>query len=290
MLLRRLFSSLFILPSILCSFDSFNLTPQTKISPSITTPTIVIKSNCPSDMIEIDGDYCPNLETICLKWVDSHGNETTAPKLIQTGRCGEFKSPTRCLSETVHKHFCIDKFEWPNKEGQVPQDWMSWYDAKKAMESMGKRLCTDSEWTMAAEGPNNHPLPYGDGFHRDKNQSICNFDNSTKGIDVFQAKTPTSPMSITLHNLLKKSGEQELCVSDYGVHDMSGNVDEWVVNEHGQNPPKGWDNHKMWGSWPSGLKGGHIFGVRNASIPETTGHGPTFAWYESGSRACRDTE
>jgi sulfatase modifying factor 1 len=226
---------------------------------------------CPTDMVFVEGDYCPNAEETCLYYVDRNGKKTNQIG----GRCGEFKYPTKCLSNTkIHKRFCIDKFAWPNKEGELPQDWMSWDDAKKAVESVGKRLCTDSEFTMAAEGPDMHPLAYGNGYVR--NNYMCNMDHEPN-INVFKAKTPNSPTALELRALLVPSGSKPLCVSDYGVHDMAGNIDCWVVNESGH-------------PYVSALKGGHVFGVRNAARPSTTAHAPYFAWYETGTRACLDAK
>ncbi len=227
---------------------------------------------CSSDMVEIEGNFCPLVQETCVYNVDIHGNHLPGPGSTQIS-CGEFK-PTVCLTKNlVHKHFCIDKYEYPNKVGEIPQDWMTWYDVKNSCEAEGKRMCTDSEWTMAAEGPNMHPLPYGDGFHRDS--SACNFDRIVTGmkLDVFQSKTPSDETSQKLRSLLVPSGSMPGCVSDYGVHDMSGNVDEWTVNESGQ-------------PYQSALKGGHIWHVRNAARPSTTAHGPTFAWYETSGRCC----
>jgi len=84
-----------------------------------------------------------------------------------------------------------------------------------------------------------------------------------------------SDVGQALHNMLVLSGSKEQCVSDWGVYDMPGNVDEWVVNESGK-------------PFVSGLMGGHVFGVRNASRPMTDAHGPTFSWYETGTRCCSD--
>jgi len=233
------------------------------------------KKACPDDMVEIDGQFCPNTEDDCLYWVDPEGSKTHAPLPGHTGRCGEFKSPNKCLSTTVRKHFCIDRYEFPNHKGGIPQSWMSWYDSKRELEAIGKRLCTNSEWTMAAEGPGMHPIPYGNGYKRDK--SMCNFDNSEAGIDVFKATSPKTATAELLQSMLVPSGSKPECVSDYGVYDMAGNIDEFVVNESGK-------------PYVSGMKGGHIFGVRNASRPMTEVHGPTFAWYESGTRGCKDAE
>lgn len=230
-------------------------------------------------MVEIEGDYCPNLQTECLYNVDLDGTRHTPGDINKA--CGEYKNPSVCLSEKVHMHYCIDRYEWPNKAGTVPQDWMTYYDADKAVKSVGKRLCTHKEWTLAAEGPNVHPLPYGDGFHRKR---LCNFDNPNPGIDVFQSKSPNDEASQKLRALLVPSGSMPDCVSDFGVHDMSGNIDEWVVNEASQDMCINRTN----GNCRTGLMGGHIWHVRNASRPMTTAHGAGFGWYETGARACKD--
>lgn len=235
---------------------------------------------CPSDMIEVNGDYCPNEEQVCIFNVDTDGNRLPGPGDIGKA-CGEFKNPTRCLGNKVHMHFCMDKFEWPNKEGQIPQDWMTYFDAQKAVASVGKRICTHKEWVLAAEGPSMHPLPYGDGFHRAR---LCNFDNHNPGIDVFESKRPDDDASARLRALLVPSGSMPNCVSDFGVHDMSGNVDEWVINESSQDMCL----NKTSGNCRTGLMGGHIWHVRNASRPMTTAHGAGFGWYETGARACKD--
>lgn len=211
---------------------------------------------CPDDMQFIDGDFCPNVEEICLYGMDGYGNRIPGQYKAGTS-CGEYKYPTRCLSKTkIHKRFCIDRFEFPNKEGVVPRDWMTWYEARDEAAKIGKRLCTDTEWTLAAEGKEMRPLPYGDGYHRDRN--LCNIDRHEK-IDVFQAKTPHSPVAEILRGLLVPSGSMN-CVSSTGVHDMSGNVDEFVTNESGK-------------PYVSALKGGHIWHVRQAARPSTTAHG-----------------
>lgn len=245
----------------------------------ITTSVQVIASACPSDMVEIEGDYCPNLQTECIYNIDMDGTKHY-PGNIDLA-CGEYKNPSKCLTNTVHLHYCIDRYEWPNKPGAVPQDWMTFFDAQKAVESVGKRICTHKEWTLAAEGPKTHPLPYGDGFRR---QRLCNFDNHNPGIDVFQSKNPNDEASAKLRALLVPSGSMADCVSDFGVHDMSGNIDEWVVNESSQDMCIA----KTSGNCRTGLMGGHIWHVRNASRPMTTAHGAGFGWYETGARACKD--
>jgi len=235
-------------------------------------------SNTPTGMREIDGEFCPEAEQVCLRWVDAVGVPSEPPEPGKTGRCGEFKNPSRCLTpeaQRPRKHFYIDTYEYPNVKGRTPDSWMTWRDVKKACESQGKRLCARSEWTMACEGPGLHPYPYGDGYHRDR--TSCNTDNPMRGIDVFKAKAPGSEASRQLDAILVPSGAKPDCVSVWGVHDQVGNIDEQVVNEAGK-------------PYRSGLMGGHVFGVRNACRPMTEAHNEDFGWYETGGRCCKDAD
>lgn len=238
-------------------------------SASVTGPTA-----CPQGMVLVEGEYCPNVEQVCLSWVDATGAITDPPGPGFTGRCGEWRFPSKCLSATIHKRLCVDVYEYPNVKGQRPQSWMTWESLKVACEGQKKRLCTRSEWTFSCEGPDMKPYPYGDGYHRDR--SACNFDNPVpKDVDVFKSRAPGDAMSKRLDAMLVPAGSMERCVSPFGVHDMVGNIDESVVNETGH-------------PYKSGLMSGHVFGVRNACRPMTEAHGPTFGWYETGGRCCAD--
>lgn len=233
-------------------------------------------SSCPNGTVLVEGDYCTNVEQVCLKWVDVYGRQTEAPGPGTTGRCGEWKYPAKCLGKKVHKRFCIDVYEYPNVKGEKPRSWMTWETMKVACEGQGKRLCTRNEWTFACEGPDMKPYPYGDGYHRDK--KACNFDNVVpEGVDVFKARAPGDEMTKRLDELLVPAGSMPACVSPFGVHDMVGNIDESVINETGH-------------PYVSGLMSGHVFGVRNACRPMTEIHGPTFGWYETGGRCCAEAK
>lgn len=239
------------------------------------TPAIERRA-CLSDMAEVQGDYCTDAQETCLKWVNADGTQTDPPIPPKTGRCGVFKQPSTCLGRRVHKHFCIDTYEYPNVKGEKPKSWMTWYDMKRACESNKKRLCTRSEWTFACEGPDMKPYPYGDGYHRDK--TACNFDNVVpKDLDVMHVTRPDSEGGKILDGMLVPAGSMPRCVSPFGVHDQIGNIDESVVNESGH-------------PYVSGLMSGHVFGVRNACRPMTEIHGPEFSWYETGGRCCSTPE
>ena len=221
---------------------------------------------CPDDMVEITGDFCPDVVQKCINL------DTTVHNVNGYVRCLEYESPTQCLSKTrVPMHFCMDKYEWPNQNGVLPSIMVTWYDMKKNCEAEGKRICVDHEWSMACEG--NDILPYPYGYKRDA--TACNIDHPQR--TWFDASK--MPMTMELASRLDQrvlSGAMGGCVSPYGVHDMTGNVDEWVVNSSGS-------------PYVSGLMGGHwVTGARNRCRPETLAHGPTTIYYEIGGRCCKD--
>lgn len=224
-------------------------------------------SLCPADMIEISGDFCPEVIQNCIN------TDTSVHNVNGYVRCLEF-SKTQCLTpvnQRVKMHFCIDKYEWPNKQGDKPTVMVSWYEMKHNCESLGKRLCVDHEWAMACEG--NDILPYPYGYKRDT--SACNIDHLQR--PWFNAATsPMTPDVVSRLDQRVPSGSMQNCVSPYGVHDMTGNVDEWVVNSYGR-------------PYKSALMGGHwVKGARNRCRPETYAHNESCVYYEIGGRCCKD--
>lgn len=224
----------------------------------------VISNGCPIGMLRVRGEYCPIVEEICLKWLDhpKSGGEAL--------RCAEFKFPTRCLSQDrIYKDFCIDKFEFPNREGALPEVGRTFQESEQICQNLGKRLCTSSEWTFACEGEDIRPYPYGDGYHRD--EDICNTHYEPMPVGTPQAKWKDYYRG-------EPSGANSGCVSWIGVHDMTGNVDEFVVNELGH-------------PYRSGLKGGYWTNrVRVRCRPMTTAHNETYTYYQNGFRCCGDSE
>lgn len=218
--------------------------------------------HCPDNMVEVEGEYCPYLEQKCLRWLDP---ETKM-------RCAEFAPTSKCQSRTVKKHFCIDRYEWPNKVGEKPVVMKTWYEAKDSCTSVGKRLCGDSEWTTACEGEEHLPYPYGYA----RNADACNIDKPHPDVNEVALGNPaTRDAEAARLDQRDPSGSHESCVSPYGVFDMTGNVDEWVVNESGA-------------PYKSGLKGGYWGPVRTRCRPMTTAHAELFSFYQIGFRCCED--
>jgi hypothetical protein len=239
------------------------------IKPSQALPTAPGDLACAPDMVEVEGDYCPALAQRCLRWLDP---ETRL-------QCAVFDKPSsagQCLTKPRHQHFCIDRYEWPNLYGALPAYMASWDDAKTSCASIGKRLCADTEWTLACEGPDRQPYPYGDGYAR--NAAACNIDKPyiwPSPQRVFDPKTQQGELARL--DQREPSGSRPECASPYGVHDMVGNVDEWVVNVSQMGHP-----------YISGLKGGYWGPVRTRCRPMTTAHNETFRYYQIGFRCCGD--
>jgi len=227
----------------------------------VTTPTAGTLA-CPAGMVEVQGDFCPVVEQKCLRWLDP---ETKM-------RCAEFAPTSDCTLRTSHKHFCIDQFEYPNSPGAKPTVMVTWNQAREACSAEGKRLCGEGEWTLACEGAQRLPYPYGYA----RSAEACNIDRPHPNPDERLLADPrTRDAEVARLDQRDPSGSHESCVSPFGAFDMTGNVDEWVVNESGH-------------PYKSGLKGGYWGPVRDRCRPMTTAHDENFAFYQIGFRCCSE--
>jgi hypothetical protein len=225
-------------------------------------------SECPAGMVFVDTTYCPNPVLHCLK------SEYNKPNHITI--CHRFAPGQQCPGGERRQRFCIDRYEYPNREGAHPPVMVSWYDGAAACAAEGKRLCWQSEWESACEGPEKLPFPYG--LERDPEK--CNIDNRYVKPDldrVYSSKPEVQGAELLKLDQGVASGERAGCVSGFGVHDLTGNFDEWVSSEE----------NKGKSQW-AGLKGGAWGHVRNACRPMTTSHPPEFTYYFISFRCCAD--
>ena len=276
--MKRLFFTAFVLATGLCLGTSLSPTssgpvPGDTVMASAgakmsSTPPVEPPAACPPDMVDVQGEYCPAVEQFCLRQVE--------PKHPERDRCAEFAATGRCLGTPMPRHFCIDRYEWPNRAGVKPDFAMDWNHANEQCRTAGKRLCNDSEWTLACEGEERLPYPYG----YQRNPEACNIDRPyIMPDDNKWGNLKTRGEELARLDQRDPSGARESCISPFGVYDMTGNVDEWVVNESGKEKEK---------PYVSGLKGGYWGPVRDRCRPMTTDHNQWHTGYQIGFRCCED--
>jgi formylglycine-generating enzyme required for sulfatase activity len=111
---------------------------------------------------------------------------------------------------------CVDRFEAVIAGGlaepatdRPPSSSVSWHEADAACRASGHRLCTSDEWTRACAGEEGRAFPYGAAYEPGR----CH--------------TAEQDMDLSLRAPIP-SGRLAGCVTPEGVHDLSGNVWEWV--------------------------------------------------------------
>ncbi len=207
---------------------------------------------CPEEMVLVSGKACPEVEHTCLKWLD--------PPPYQNLRCGTYAASPKCLAPRTPMRFCVDREEHVEPGEKLPAVDVSFVDAKARCTAMGRHLCREREWVFACEGEEMRPYPYG--FSRDS--TACNIDQTNLGRPGRGLRDLRAPVSAFPR-----------CLSPFGVHDMTGNVDEWVERESG--PQR------------SVLHGGWWLPGRNRCRATTAEHGPEYKAKQVGFRCCKDT-
>lgn len=121
--------------------------------------------------------------------------------------------------------FCIDKYEWPGIQGQMPELDVSYEEAQKKCSEAGKHLCTTEQWEAGcADDQQKETYPYGRRFESDRCNTLGN---------------------VIVKNKAAPSGYFPECTNSAKVYDMSGNGAEWT-----QSP--GGEPYVYGGSWQNG--------------------------------------
>ena len=126
------------------------------------------------------------------------------------------KQYAKFLSETGHRK---PKF-WGDPRLNAPEQpvvGVNWEDAESYTAWAGKRLPTASEWEKAARGTDSRLYPWGNDYDtaRGNFNDGGAMDGSTDGYAMTAA-----PVGSFIDG-----------ISPYGLHDMAGNVWEWVVQQ-----------------------------------------------------------
>ena len=163
------------------------------------------------------------------------------------------------LSETAHRK---PKF-WDNRSLNAPDQpvvGVNWEDAETYGKWAGKRLPTDIEWEKAARSIDGRLYPWGDNY----DPSLGNFNDGGQmngKLDGYAMET--APV-----------GSFAKGKSPYELHDMSGNVWEWVMSTLDDNAI---DVHAA--KINSELTNGKIYTIRGGSWTNGPGDTRTTVFY-----------
>jgi len=201
-------------------------------------------------------------------------------------------------AECVNAGVCESSYLSENYNDQTytnyPVIGIAFEDAQTYCTWLGKRLPTEAEWEKAARGTQVKAFPWGDEMPNCTLANYGGFDGISCSPELGYWGSPA------------EVGSHPDGVSPYGVHDMAGNVSEWVSDYFGANyylnspykNPQGptiEDATKMY--WVSGacrvnpvLRGGsHFSQIENITIAnrETVAEG---GFHMYGIRCASDTE
>jgi sulfatase modifying factor 1 len=228
-------------------------TPPVELTP-VAVPAPVPPS-CPAEMALVEGSYCSDVRQDCNRWLDDES--------LPFARCAEYSPRSRCVGKRVSMRFCIDRLEYTPPGEKLPQNQASFDIASKTCEGLGKRVCTDNEWTFACEGEDMLPYPYG--YER---RPVCNQDVT----HLFEK----NPHMQVLRDLREPADSHPECKSPFGVLNMTGNMDEPTARE-------GFEKNQP---FRNALKGGWWMPSRNRCRPATTAHDDYFKDIQIGVRCC----
>jgi formylglycine-generating enzyme len=251
--------------------------------PLAGVPAAVEPKGCRDGMVLIEGNFL----------LDRRGRDDNDEVMfLQNQACSHWLTPDRGVNGLCDKfdpqrwhelsaplprkamRVCMDRYEFPNVQGEFPLVVATYAESEKLCARVGKRLCTESEWTIACEGEEGRPFVTGYSV----DEAACNIGilGPSPDADTFRPRfLERTARGIDYAWRGKRSGEMAACTSPFGVQDMIGNVDEWTrsVRSYG---------YKMI------LKGGHWGPGRHRCRPQTRGHGPFYIRYDQGLRCCGD--
>jgi len=163
-----------------------------------------------------------------------------------------------------------------SREHVVPQAHVSAEDAERACKRAGKQLCTSQQWHDACKGSRApyRAFPYGTterkeacNTHRPQHPTVLVF-----GAQLSDVISLNDPRLNQQPNTVALTGEFQDCVTPEGIHDLHGNLLEWVM---GPDRPLLLGGHYVDGK----LHGPGCHYV-------TGGHNGKYADYTTGFRCC----
>jgi len=241
-------------------------------------PAAAAPSACPDTMVRV-GEFC-------IDRYEAH--------LVSRAASGEV---------AVHPYFerpaANVVYEARSGAGVFPQGYVSRTESEAACAQAGKRLCTMNEWQRACRGPRGTTYPHGDRWlprrcNTDKAHLITlRFGGDPRRWSYGQFNDPVLDQE---PGFLARSGEHPGCVGDNGVHDLVGNLHEWVsdvvdatmVRRMEAEAPRA---YQPWRAGNGVFMGG-FFSTHGELGPgckfTTIAHEPGYHDYSTGFRCCAE--
>ena len=213
-------------------------------------------------------EYCNNLDDNCNGLIDELVDPAAPGIVIMTDATVAVTGGTLSDGTTVVGNFVIDMYEASRPDATLLSsgsaahiacsnaDAMPWRtvtrpEAAAACLAAGKRLCSEDEWQRACEGAAYDSYPYG----VDYDEYACNgygYDEDCTSPNTNFSLYPTG-------NDYGCPPAADTCLSQAGVYDLSGNVQEWTASLISSSP----DTYRVRGgtyqTQPGGLTCQHAF-------------------------------
>ena len=161
--------------------------------------------------------------------------------------------------------------------GVPPQGYISGDEAAVACTESDKRLCSSDEWLLACQGLAGRTYPYGDAHDPDAcndtyggGHPVIDFFGHS---DVWDMTHMNDPGINQQAGTLAPGGSFDGCVTPEGVHDLHGNLHEWVVDAEG--------------IFRGGFYADAVINGPGCTY-RTTAHPTSYHDYSTGFRCCRD--
>ena len=146
-----------------------------------------------------------------------YADETPRQKIFLKGfYIDTFEVTNERYKKYVDDLGAVSPIDWKNNDflegkNKEPVTWVTWFDAANFCQWAKKMLPTEKQWERAAKGTKGNEYPWGNEYQ----SSIANLSK--------RAGSKNKPVIV---------GSFPKSVSKEGVHDLVGNVWEWVADDY----------------------------------------------------------
>ncbi|MEM7159717.1 MAG: SUMF1/EgtB/PvdO family nonheme iron enzyme [Myxococcota bacterium] len=182
----------------------------------------ILRMARPAHQVEV-GPYCMDIYEVRVDDYRSCSDKGECKRAFR-----ESKWPGSDESEVAWNDLCNESYD---DRGQHPVNCVTWEQSKHYCEQRGARLPTESEWEYAARGSDGRVYPWGDEAPDQRHMNGC----GTECRD-WRADKELSANPAVLHETNDRYpgtapvGSFPAGKTQWGLHDIAGNVFEWTAD------------------------------------------------------------